>query len=176
MSDILYRNRYRIPSTRLPGWDYGWGGTYCVTICTRDRVCWLGEIVAGEMVLSDLGKIVSEEWVEMARRRPHVDLDTWIVMPNHIHGILCLQPPRLNGRPTPLGEVISHFKGACTQRIKASGRRDFAWQTRFFDQIIRSDDTLLRFRRYIMENPLRWEEDRHYPKAAPNKHRRADQR
>ncbi len=184
MGDILYRNRFRIPSTRLPGWDYGGGGIYCVTICTQGRICWFGEIAEGEMDLSDLGEIVAEEWMEMARRRPHVDLDAWIVMPNHFHGILSLQPPRLDGRPTPLGEAIGHFKGACTSRIWAGGQRDFDWQPRFFDQIIRSEDTLLQFRRYIQENPLRWEKDRHHPKApegarrngqgAPKRPRRSD--
>ncbi|HEX5719674.1 MAG TPA: transposase, partial [Thermoanaerobaculia bacterium] len=165
MSDILYRNRFRIPSTRLLGWDYSRGGTYCVTICTRDRVCWLGEISEGRMVLSGPGDIVSEEWEEMARRRPQVDLDAWIVMPNHIHGIVCLDPPRLNGRPTPLGEMIGQFKAACSRRIWGTGQRDFAWQPRFYDQIIRSDDVLQRFRRYIVENPLRWEDDKHHPNA-----------
>jgi len=166
MSDILYRNRFRIPSTRLLGWDYSRGGTYCVTICTQDRVCSLGEISEGSMVLSGLGDIVTEEWEEMALRRPHVDLDAWIVMPNHFHGIVCLDPPRLNGRSAPLGEMIGQFKAACTRRIWAMGRQDFAWQPRFYDQIIRSDDVLQRYRRYIVENPVRWEEDRHHPNAA----------
>src|SRR5262245_37324964 len=167
MSDILYRNRFRIPSARLPGWDYGRGGAYGVTICTRNRVCWLGEISEARMALSDLGEIVAEEWLEMARRRPHVALDAWIVMPNHFHGIVCLDPPRFNGRPTPLGEVIGQFKAACTRRSWASGQRDFAWQPRFYDQIIRSDDALQNIRRYIQENPLRWQEDRHHPDAPP---------
>jgi putative transposase len=116
------------------------------------------------MVLSDLGEIVAEEWAEMARRRPYVDLDAWIVMPNHFHAILCLQPPSVHEPSRPLAEAIGHFKGACTRRIWAGGRCDFAWQSRFYDQIIRSEDTLLKFRRYILENPLHWEEDRHHPK------------
>jgi putative transposase len=117
------------------------------------------------MVPSDLGGIVAEEWLEMARRRPFVDLDAWIVMPNHFHGILCLNLPRLTGRPQPLGEVIGHFKAGCTRRIWASGRREFVWQERFFDQIIRDEEMLMRFRQYILDNPRRWERDRHHPKA-----------
>jgi putative transposase len=169
MSDILFRNRFRIPSTRLPGWDYGRGGAYCVTICTRERICWLGEVTNGEMVRSDLGEIVAEEWLEMVRRRPHADLDVWVVMPNHFHGILHLQPSRFHQRPATLGEAIGHFKGACSQRIWASGRREFAWQPRYFDQIIRSEEVLLRFRKYILENPLRWEKDRHHPKKSEDR-------
>jgi len=119
------------------------------------------------MVRSDLGEIVAEEWVEMARRRPYVELDAWIVMPNHFHGILYLQPPRFDRRPRPLSEAIGHFKGACTQRIWASGSRAFAWQPRFFDQIVRDDQMLQRYRKYIQENPLRWEQDKHHPSQHP---------
>ncbi|HSK76101.1 MAG TPA: transposase [Thermoanaerobaculia bacterium] len=165
MSDILYRNRFRIPSTRLPGWDYGRGGAYCVTICTRGRICWLGEITGGKMSLSNLGDIVAQEWVETAGRRPFVKLDTWTVMPNHFHGILHIEPPRVDQRPRPLGEIIGHFKGACTERIWAGGRREFRWQPRFYDQIIDSEEMLFQFRRYILENPLHWEKDRHHPNA-----------
>jgi putative transposase len=117
------------------------------------------------MVLSNLGSIVAEEWMEMAERRPHVSLDAWVVMPNHFHGILHIDQPGLNERPRPLGEIIGHFKGACTGRIWGDGSREFAWQSRFFDQIVRDEETLLKFRRYILENPLRWEKDRHHPKA-----------
>jgi putative transposase len=165
MSDLLFRNRYRIPSTRLPGWDYGKGGVYCVTICTHERICWFGEVAEGKMILSDLGTIVAEEWIEMARRRPYITLDAWVVMPNHVHGILRIERPRLNGGPRPLGEAIGHFKGACSSRIWTAGEREFAWQPRFFDQIVRDEETLLKFRRYIEENPLRWEKDRNHPKA-----------
>ena len=165
MNDTLYRNRFRIPSARLPGWDYGRGGIYCVTVCTRHRVCCLGEISEANTVLSDLGKIVAEEWLEMARRRSHVELDAWVVMPNHFHGIVGLGSQRLHGRSAPLGFLIGQFKAACTRRIWAMGRHDFAWQPRFYDQIIRSDDALQRIRRYILENPSRWQEDRHHPQA-----------
>lgn len=165
MHDALFRNRFRISSTRLPGWDYSRGGTYCVTICTLGRVCWFGEVVEGEMVLSDLGKIVAEEWVEMARRRRYLNLDAWVVMPNHLHGILHFDQPRVNGKPRLLGQVIGLFKAACTSRIWDTGALEFSWQERFFDQIIRSEDALLRFRKYIQENPARWEKDKHHPQA-----------
>jgi putative transposase len=165
MSDILFRNRFRIPSARLPNWDYGRGGVYCVTICTSYRICWFGEIAEGRMDLSEAGGIVGEEWEEMARRRPYVQLDSWVVMPNHFHGILHIEPPRLSGRERPLGNLIGHFKGACSQRIRALGHARFAWQARFFDQIVRDEDTLKRFRGYIRDNPARWEKDKHHPNA-----------
>ncbi len=165
MSDILFRNRFRIPSSRLPCWDYSQGGSYCVTICTQGRGCWFGEIRDGEMVLSDCGVMVAEEWMETARRRAYMDLDAWIVMPNHLHGILHIARPRVDEPPRPLGKVIGHFKAACTRRIWEIGHREFAWQPRFYDQILRSEEMLLKYRTYIQENPHRWNQDRLHPEA-----------
>jgi REP element-mobilizing transposase RayT len=169
MHSLRFRGKYRIPSSRLPGWDYGRGGTYCVTICTRERICWFGGIEKGTMVLSSLGNVVAEEWTEMAHRRPFLQLDNWVVMPNHFHGLLNIDRPSSHEGPHLLGEAIGHFKGACTRRIWDSGQRDFAWQPRYFDQIVRDEETLVKFRRYILENPLRWERDRHHPDAAPSR-------
>src|SRR3954470_5641599 len=166
MADLLYRNRYRAPSARLSGWDYGRGGAYCVTICTQNRICCFGELQEGRMVPSLDGRIVEEEWMETARRRPYLHLDAWVVMPNHFHGILFIDAPPLDGRARPLGSIIGQFKGACTSRIWGEGRGDFAWQDRFFDQIIRDEENLIRFRKYIVENPLRWEKDKHHPGKA----------
>jgi REP element-mobilizing transposase RayT len=149
----------------MQGWDYGGGGAYCVTICTKDRVCYFGEVVSGRMVLSDLGQTIGEEWLETSTIRTYVTLDAWVVMPNHMHGILFIQPPPVGEDSRPLGAIIGLFKSSCTGRIWAAGRHDFAWQPRFFDQVIRDEETLMRFRKYIEENPLHWERDKHYPKG-----------
>lgn len=170
MDDLLFRNRYRSPSARLPGWNYGRGGSYCVTICTQNRECCFGEIHEGKMIPSPDGTIVAEEWEETARRRPYLHLDAWIVMPNHFHGILFIDPPGLGDHARSLGSMIGHFKGACSRRIWAEGRNSFAWQERFFDQIIRDEESLIRFRKYIVENPLHWRGD---PSDAVD-HSRAD--
>jgi putative transposase len=163
----LFRDRYRVPSARLRGWDYGGGGTYFVTICTRYRICFFGDISEGKMLLSPFGQIVVEEWEETAKVRPYVTLDLRVVMPNHFHGILFIEPPPLSEKGRPLGVIINQFKGACTRRIWAAGRHDFAWQTRFHDHIIRNEESLLNLRKYISENPLRWQEDRLHPDAPP---------
>jgi putative transposase len=159
----LYRNRYRIQSARLPGWDYGRGGAYCVTVCTLNRICCLGEIVDERSLPSGLGQVVAEEWVETARRRSNITLDAWIIMPNHMHGILFIEQPPIDEPSRPLGVIMGHFKGACSSRIWGMGQNDFAWQPRFFDQIIPDEETLLRFRRYIQENPRNWRRDKHHP-------------
>ncbi len=164
-SGLLYRNRYRVPSARLQGWDYGLGGAYFVTLCTQNRICYFGEIVEAGLLPSPPAEIVAEEWEATPRMRPYVHLDAWVVMPNHFHGILLIDSPRFSEERRPLGTIIGKFKGACTHRIWAAGRRDFAWQPRFHDHIIRDEESLLNLRRYIQENPLRWKEDRLHPDA-----------
>ena len=72
----LFRNRYRVPSARMRGWDYGGGGAYFVTICARNRTCYFGEIVDGRFSPSPLGEIVAEEWQETSKVRLYVDLDS----------------------------------------------------------------------------------------------------
>jgi len=151
----------------MKGWDYGGGGAYFVTICARNRTCYFGEIVEGQFSPSPFGEIVAEEWEETSRVRPYVDLDFWVVMPNHFHGILFIHPPRFSEASRPLGVIIGQFKGACTRRIEAAGRPDFAWQARFHDHVIRDEESLFNLRKYIQENPLRWKEDRLHPDAPP---------
>jgi putative transposase len=86
----LYKDKYRAESARLKGWDYSVAGYYFVTICTRDRECWLGEVVDDVMRLSPVGKIVAEEWQKTAQIRKYVTLDEWVIMPNHLHGIVII--------------------------------------------------------------------------------------
>jgi len=86
----LFKNKYRIESTRLKGWDYSSAGMYFVTICTRNRECVFGDVVNGEMHLSRIGEIVVEEWQNTPKVRPYVELDEWVVMPNHLHGIIVI--------------------------------------------------------------------------------------
>ena len=87
-----FRGQYRVESARLPGWDYASAGWYFVTLCTRDHVCFLGDVVDGRIQLSSLGEIVAEEWQKTPQIRPNVELDEWIVMPNHVHGIIVILP------------------------------------------------------------------------------------
>jgi len=181
-----YQDRFRVESARLPGWDYASVGWYFVTICTRDRVTVLGDVIDGKMQLSSIGEIVADEWQKTPQVRPNVTLDEWVIMPNHIHGIIVIETPqRGTGGPadrlvspghaeTPqrgvstlaagsLGAIIGQIKAACTKRIWAAGRTDFAWQMRFYDHIIRDPISLRRIREYIASNPARWMEDKDNP-------------
>jgi REP element-mobilizing transposase RayT len=161
MASLLFRNQFRIPSTRLLGWDYRWPGVYAVTICVKERVCCLGEVVEDDVALSSLGVIAAEEWLAIPGSHPKVALDEWIVMPDHMHGILIFQDQdcRLskgNLLAGSLGAVVGQFKKRVTRRIRARRQPGFSWQERYFDQILRDDDELQRYRVYIRENPRRW--------------------
>jgi len=87
-----FRNRYRIPSTRLQTWDYGSKGAYFVTICTQGRQYFFGDIINGRMQLSIIGKILEREWIDSPKIRPDMNLtlDAFVVMPNHFHGIIII--------------------------------------------------------------------------------------
>lgn len=161
MPSGLFRNRFRVPSARLRGWDYRWPGSYAVTICVKDRVRCLGEVVSGAVILSPIGELVAGEWLGIPRAHPRVALDEWIVMPDHLHGILTFQgeegPPAGEGLAAgSLGAVVGQFKKRTTKRIRARWP-GFAWQERFFDQILRDEDGLDRYRAYIRDNPCRWQ-------------------
>lgn len=87
-----FKDKYRVESNRLKGWDYSSPGYYFVTIVTQNRTAWFGEVVDAKMVLSPVGEIVAEEWRKTAIIRSNVELDAWVIMPNHIHGIIVIVP------------------------------------------------------------------------------------
>ena len=91
-----YQNKYRIASARASWWNYGWNGAYFITICTQNREHFFGEIIKGKMVLSNLGAIADVLWYEIPKHSPVVELGNFVVMPNHIHGILILDKPMGN--------------------------------------------------------------------------------
>ena len=189
----LYRNKYRIPSARAPWWDYGWNGAYFITICTRNRDHFFGEMLNGMMQLSPVGVLADQFWHEIPDRFPYVQWDAWVVMPNHVHGILVIDKsddPRPRPRPRrdainrvstgagadKTGGVTGHhnpmlhdnvsrivrwYKGRTTFESRKIDP-DFAWQTRFYDHIIRNDTAWNRIRTYIENNPVNWKEDRFY--------------
>ena len=188
------QNKRRRRSIRLRGYDYSQPGAYFVTICTHDRQCLFGDVVDGAMVLNPYGKIVWDEWFRTAEIRPYVHLyaQEFVVMPNHIHGIIWIVgdgtetatdsamvvgatgrsplhgrsplPPR-GPLPHSLGSFIAGFKSAVTKRINEMRGTSGApvWQRNYYEHIIRNDASLQRIRRYIAENPLRWHLDRENP-------------
>jgi putative transposase len=86
----LFKGRYRVGSARLPSWDYTSSGFYFITICTLNRACFFGEVIKGEMQLSRLGEIGRRFWAEIPNHTRNADLDEYVVMPNHVHGIIII--------------------------------------------------------------------------------------
>lgn len=86
----LFRNKYRVESTRYRGYDYSSPGKYFITICTKNRIRYFGNVENGKMILSDMGKITEKFWREIPGHFPNIKLDEFIIMPDHIHGILII--------------------------------------------------------------------------------------
>jgi REP element-mobilizing transposase RayT len=137
---------------RLHGYDYGATGSYFVTVMARDGICAFGNVVDDEVELSPIGEVVERAAAGMATFHAGVELDTFVVMPNHVHAIVGIDRRR---RPPPLPAVVGAFKA------RASRGADRAlWQRGYYDRIIRNERELAALRDYIDTNPLRWALDR----------------
>jgi putative transposase len=99
-------NRHHRRSIRLKGYDYSQAGAYFITICTQDRACLFGKVVNGEMRLNDAGRMVLAEWNMLPERFPHVVLDAFVVMPNHVHGIVVITNPATDDTATTAPKIV----------------------------------------------------------------------
>jgi REP element-mobilizing transposase RayT len=168
MRNNKYKNKYRIESARLKNYDYRKNGSYFITICTKNREHFFGEIENDEMNLSKTGIIADVLWYEIANRLPNISLGEFVIMPNHIHGIIEIQggktPPLQEKQPT-LGQIIGYFKYQTTKYINeidgTYGKK--TWQRNYFEQIIRTENDLLKICEYIKTNPQNWFNDKENP-------------
>lgn len=182
--------RYHRRSIRLRDYDYTNAGAYFVTVCTHGRQYLLGEITDGVMSLSRAGRIVQTCWYSLPKRFTHVSLDAFVIMPNHIHGVVLLQEqgePLATGnrqsadeqtadvsplQDTPtgaragsLGAIIQGFKTSTTLRINRVDRTPgrTIWQRNYYEHIIRSQKSLDAVRQYVQANPAQWPFDSDNP-------------
>ena len=180
-----YKNRYRISSSRLQSWNYGWNGAYFVTICTANRKHYFGEIINNKMGLSQIGKLAEKYWHEIPQHFPFVKLGAFVVMPNHVHGIIIIdksdndnnvnvetqniaslrqhqqhtQPQNKFGpQSNNLASIIRGYKIGVTKNAKIINP-DWAWQPRFYDHIIRDEKSFIKIENYIVNNPNNWNDD-----------------
>ncbi len=166
-------------SIRLQNYDYTQAGAYFITICAHQRECLFGEIIGGEMVLNEYGKAVEEYWNETPIHFPNVEMDAFVVMPNHVHGIIVIAqtmlqsggaqhaaPVRPNVTAGSLGAIVRSFKSAVTKRINTLRSTPSApvWQRNYYEHIIRNEGDLKRVRDYIAANPFRWAKDENNPR------------
>jgi len=180
---VSYRRRRSI---RLKGYDYTRPGAYFVTVCTHRREMLFGEVVNGVMQLNAFGEIVWKCWDEIPTHFPNVELDAFIVMPNHVHGIIVIVADGMVGAthasplpdpqylshprgpaPQSLGAIVGSFKSAVTRRINHMRGTSGApvWQRNYWEHVIRTERVLNAVRQYIHDNPPRWSFDRYNPHA-----------
>ncbi len=185
-----FQGKYRIESTRIPDWDYAEEGWYFVTICTKNHLCSLGKVINDEVQLSEIGRMVSQYWQEIPSHFPNAQLDEFIVMPNHLHGIVVLekhaapttgrdvacyvstnnagesgksQYSAISPKPGSLSTIIRSFKAAVTLWCRKNGYPQYAWQPRYYDHIIRNDKSFTDIQHYIFHNAAKWESDEYHP-------------
>ncbi|MCF6147846.1 MAG: hypothetical protein E3K37_04220 [Candidatus Kuenenia sp.] len=181
MNTSKYKNKYRIETTRLKCWNYGANGYYFVTICVKNHECVLGCIENGKMVLSEIGRITHQCWQEIPAHFPFTRIDAFIVMPNHIHGIIVIDKPFAvetqnlaslqYGVESPktlfgpqsknLASIVRGYKTG-VKKWTTINNFSFQWQSRFHERIIRNEPELNKIRKYIINNPLNWKTDENY--------------
>jgi len=182
-------NKFHRRSLRLRGYDYSRPGGYYVTICTARKQPFFGKIVQAKVILSHMGNIAMKCWLDIPRHFPSFSLDKFIIMPNHVHGILWInlqhsktasmksiecRGVQLNA-PTKsdyysqisplkntLGVIIRTYKAAVTTRCDKLSAFGFSWQRYYHDHIIRDKAELFAIRKYIINNPANWNDDEFY--------------
>ncbi|MCL3780121.1 hypothetical protein EMN47_06925 [Prolixibacteraceae bacterium JC049] len=177
MNKQKFRNKYRTQSIRLKKWDYGWNAAYFVTICTKHKKYFLGKIIEDNMQLSTIGIVAEKCWKQIPDHFPFVQLDQFVIMPNHIHGIIIInkeddrrdveaQGPesvkslnKFGGQSKNLASIIRGFKIGVTKEAHQTNP-NFAWQARFYDRVIRNNNELEKIQIYIHDNPLNWKKDK----------------
>jgi REP element-mobilizing transposase RayT len=184
----LFKNKFRIESTRLKGYDYSQAGEYFVTICTDNHRCLFGAVIEEEMRSSPVGKIAKSCWEKIPKHFRNVELDEFVIMPNHVHGIIIINDNRrdvqlnvstdrinisskndlnasteLSPKRGTLSVIIRTYKAAVTTECRRKGYNEFQWQSRFYEHIIRDEKDLQSIREYIINNPIKWFSDEENP-------------
>ncbi len=168
------------------GWDYSLTGYYFITICIKSHECAFGIIENNKITLNDYGIIANNCWLEIPKHF-NVEIDEFIIMPNHIHGIIIIPPVddayyasstditnNDNYKPYDktkmlIPKIIQQYKMIVTKKNNALNKKHFQWQKSYYDHIVRDETDLSRIREYIIYNPLKWNEDDENPKNYKNK-------
>jgi REP element-mobilizing transposase RayT len=166
-------------SIRLQHYDYAGAGAYFITICTHNRKCMFGQVGAGSkpaqfhdtqftnpMFLNKYGEIVIDTWEDLVNHITGIELDAFVIMPNHVHGIVVIG----EAAPCSLSEIVRQLKTFSARRInKMRGTQGIlVWQRNYYEHIIRGEDDLNSLREYIDNNPVNWQLDENYPETPCN--------
>lgn len=177
-------------SIRLKGFDYSKQGLYFITLCTNNREHIFGQIKDGTLELNQFGKIAYDEWLESTNIRNNISLGEFIIMPNHMHGIICIEKQistnnKIGEFKSPsnnLGAIIRGYKGSTTKKINQLKRKDTGvsqytpkdtgvlqyapnrigsiWQRNYYEHIIRTEKAFNNISNYIINNPKNWGKDK----------------
>lgn len=167
-------------SIRLKGYDYTQAGAYFVTLVTHRRLCLFGEVVKEEMKLNVCGEIARVCWREIPAHFPNVILDTFVIMPNHLHGIILIcteqhasptpaQPRPCGPAPRSIATIVGSYKSAVTRRINGLPHAPASplWQRNYYEHILRNQDEWASASAYIENNPAQWPTDPENPPGTP---------
>ncbi|HUW05769.1 MAG TPA: transposase [Williamwhitmania sp.] len=160
-------------SIRLKGYDYARAGLYFITLCCQNRACLFGNIENGVMVLNEYGHIACNEWMKTTEIRNNVELGEFVIMPNHIHGIVRLlgrgeldSPNKQGVCDTPLrspsqtiGAIVRGYKSSVTKQLGLLGFNEKIWQRNYHEHIIRDEQSYMKISDYIINNPANWDRD-----------------
>ena len=169
-------------SIRLRNFDYSKEGVYFITICTKIPDYPLGTVKNNKVNLSETGKIAKEYWIQIPKHYKNMQLDEFVVMPNHIHGIIILKD-KINDSnvgiqyieplpkahkyqkiiPKSIGSIVRTYKGAVTRWCRKNGFNEFKWQRNFYEHLVRDKNDLFAIRNYIRYNPEKWFWDKENP-------------
>ena len=172
----LYKDKYIRKSRRLNGRDYSYPGWYFVTICTYDHELLFGKIINGEMILNKYGLIAKEEWIKSESIRKEIELNDFVIMPNHFHALIGIDFKNYTEQesnknygaarrfPKSISSLISGFKGSVTRKINEVNNTKGIkiWQSNYYDHIIRKEELLNKVQSYIKNNPAVWERDKYH--------------
>ncbi|MDQ3192207.1 MAG: transposase [Bacteroidota bacterium] len=144
-----------VPESR----DYSLYSTYFVTLCLQDKSLLFGEVVKGKMQLSEIGSYAKRYWEEIAVRNPHITLDAFVVMPNHIHGIILIN--KKGNQKEIMSTIVGSYKAVVEKSAKVVLRK-FAWQSKIHAQLIKDKNSHNNIADYIVSNPSKWRQDKFY--------------
>lgn len=176
-------------SLRVHEFDYSQPGAYFLTIVTHERKQLFGQIVNGDVVLNEVGKMVEVVWIAIPKHFKNIELGEFVIMPDHIHGIISitveathampaqdgfvvesthvLPLPRISKGPIPgsIGAIIGSFKSAASKRFREipNNQEKHLWQRNYYERFIRNERDYQAIYDYIIANPMNWQKDEKFP-------------
>ncbi|MDR1323259.1 MAG: transposase [Candidatus Margulisbacteria bacterium] len=181
-----FKNKYKIASARAKWWNYSDNGVYFITICTQNHRNYFGRVKRDKMCLSEIGRIAYDCWTQIPDHFPFVKLEKFVIMPNHVHGIIVIDKPdvvvetlhatslrklplrsqrqqmaEISPKSNSVSTVIRSYKSVVSNQARKINNT-FSWQSRFYDRIVRNNQEYRRIARYIINNPYNWANDRNF--------------